>query len=42
MTQSVLPAAEAPFPPRRVEVLSDLACVLFRREMLPGGEVRYP
>ena len=35
-------APDMPFPPRLVSLLADLACLLFRREMLPGGEVRYP
>lgn len=30
------------FPPRLTEVMADLSCVMFRRELLPNGEIRYP
>ncbi|HTH15142.1 MAG TPA: PAS domain S-box protein, partial [Magnetospirillum sp.] len=30
------------FPEHLAGVLADLSCVLFRRELLPGGEIRYP
>ncbi|MGE5547422.1 MAG: PAS domain S-box protein [Solirubrobacterales bacterium] len=30
------------FPPRLTEVLADLSCVVFRREMSPDGDIRYP
>jgi PAS domain S-box-containing protein len=35
-------SASALFPPRLTEVLADLSCVVFRREMLPSGEISYP
>lgn len=37
------PAAASPlFPERLAEVMADLSCVMFRRELLPTGEIRYP
>jgi|GEM_PF-1527678 PAS domain S-box/PAS domain S-box/PAS domain S-box len=39
---SPAPAQELPFPPHLTEVMADLSCVLFRRELLPGGDIRYP
>jgi len=35
-------APEGLFPPRLTAVMSDLSCVMFRRELLPTGEIRYP
>jgi len=30
------------FPDRLAGVMTDLSCVVFRRELLPSGEIRYP
>ncbi|MBC7908306.1 MAG: PAS domain S-box protein [Rhodospirillaceae bacterium] len=35
-------APEGVFPPRLTAVMADLSCVMFRRELLPSGEIRYP
>ncbi len=47
MTHSSAPASPAAhasplFPERLAEVMADLSCVMFRRELLPTGEIRYP
>ncbi len=33
--------AEGLFPPKLTAVMADLSCVMFRRELLPTGEIRY-
>jgi PAS domain S-box-containing protein len=44
---SLLPPAggaedlDALFPPPLIDILSDLTCVVFRREMRPDGQIRY-
>ncbi|HSV29434.1 MAG TPA: PAS domain S-box protein [Candidatus Omnitrophota bacterium] len=40
--QSSVPQPGELFPPRLVEVLADLSCVVFRREMSPTGDISYP
>lgn len=35
-------AHEGVFSPRLTAVMADLSCVMFRRELLPTGEIRYP
>ncbi|MGE5516154.1 MAG: PAS domain S-box protein [Bacteroidota bacterium] len=35
-------AASPLFPERLTKVMADLSCVVFRRELLPTGEIRYP
>lgn len=43
MTHPQAPFSASPlFPDRLAGVMADLSCVMFRRELLPTGEIRYP